>query len=126
MKKLIHIDNMTKEELKRELSFYMKERKSAPEMKNVYKVPQNEFHGGSVISNHRSLRSALKSALKNDCVLCTCGGPLITGVDFDILTAYDYHYYTKNITKPEAIELAVGEVLKDNYKDIWPIKDGAE
>ena len=91
-------------------------------MEYIYKVIQNQFHGGSVISNHRFIRSALKSAIENDCLLCTCGGPLITGVDFDILTAYNYHYYTKNITKQEAIDLAVGEVLKDNYKDIWPIK----
>ena len=42
MKKLIHIDNMTKEELKRELSFYMKERKSAPDLLEACKAVNHD------------------------------------------------------------------------------------
>lgn len=74
-----------------------------------YQVIANEFHGGHPISQHRSLRAALKSALKHNCTTCTCGGVKIDGVNYDILTAYDYHKNVQGLVKPEAIEAALKE-----------------
>lgn len=75
----------------------------------MYTVYHNDFHGGHEIARHKSIKAALKTVLKHQCIECQCLGPHIEdadGADADnIITAYNYHRYTGK-TKAEAIDAA--------------------
>jgi len=77
-------------------------------MEKEFTVWTNDFHNSQKISEHRSLKAAIKTAHQNRCLTCTCGGPEIQklGLAFpEPLTALDYYRYM-GCTVKDSIDMA--------------------
>ena len=86
-------------------------------------VYQSDFHGGSEISKHKSVKEAIETALKHSCKECKCGGPRVAlriysdYPSVDLMPEY-FYYKSMGLDKAQAIQ-RVSEYFSEYFSEYW-------